>query len=176
MSLFDLDELDRMISDVQVSRNDQTDKSHSEKAVRPDAFDNIGYRSSKKSTSLQNSPLYTNSSQSQKSKSVKCFPFVYLSNTDEDGLSKSNTIRSCNSLRCTSCDFNVVSYKNYAWTEATDYLFLRNNYPDDDKLMTNLYKNYNSRSYCCQCRSITINTRTKMNTTDLTWVCARHTT
>lgn len=51
--------------------------------------------------------------------------------------------RSCNSLRCTSCDFNVVSYKNYAWTEATDYLFLRNNYPDDDKLMTNLYKNYN---------------------------------
>lgn len=46
--------------------------------------------------------------------------------------------RSCDKLRCTSCDFKVCSFDNYEWHPDTDYLFLRNNAPDYHRLKTNL--------------------------------------
>ena len=46
--------------------------------------------------------------------------------------------KACASLRCTSCDFDVISFDDVGWDEGTDagigdggveYMFFRNNYP-----------------------------------------------
>ena len=46
--------------------------------------------------------------------------------------------RSCDRLRCTECDFVVVSFAGYSWSTNVDYLFLRNNSPDFEKLKAKL--------------------------------------
>lgn len=46
--------------------------------------------------------------------------------------------RSCDTLRCTSCDFKVASFDDFDWESSTDYLFLRNNAPDFDRLKSKL--------------------------------------
>lgn len=44
----------------------------------------------------------------------------------------------CNNLRCTSCDFKVSIFKDFAWDPTTNYLFLRNNMPDFEKVRPKL--------------------------------------
>ena len=46
--------------------------------------------------------------------------------------------RACDRLRCTSCDFHITIFDDQSWREETDYLFLRNNHPDRNKLKRNL--------------------------------------
>ena len=46
--------------------------------------------------------------------------------------------RSCDMLRCTDCDFHVEMFDDVSWHPKTDYLFLRNNIPDYDKVKVNL--------------------------------------
>lgn len=41
-------------------------------------------------------------------------------------------------MRCTSCDFKVVSFDDFEWDRSTDYLFLRNNAPEFERLKSNL--------------------------------------
>ena len=48
--------------------------------------------------------------------------------------------RACNALRCTSCDFNVEMFDDVIWDSKTDYLFLRNNVPNFEKLKVNLIR------------------------------------
>ena len=47
--------------------------------------------------------------------------------------------RCCDSLRCTDCDFCISMFDNYQWHSSTDYLFLRNNMPDYERLKSKLY-------------------------------------
>ncbi|GFO25319.1 protein c8orf37 homolog [Plakobranchus ocellatus] len=83
--------------------------------------------------------------------SRRCLP-VYLGGSNESlGLGSSVNQRSCDQLRCTSCDFRVCTFDNMAWKKDTDYLFLRNNVPDFDKLKPKLIKKKGWRAYCCQC-------------------------
>ena len=46
--------------------------------------------------------------------------------------------RTCDKMRCTSCDFKVCSFDNFEWHKDTDYLFLRNNAPDYERLKSHL--------------------------------------
>ena len=46
--------------------------------------------------------------------------------------------RSCDKLRCTSCDFDVVAFDNFEWCQDCDYLFFRNNIPDFQRLKSKL--------------------------------------
>ena len=46
--------------------------------------------------------------------------------------------RTCDQLRCTDCDFKVSTFDNFQWKKDTDYLFLRNNMPDFDRLRSKL--------------------------------------
>lgn len=48
--------------------------------------------------------------------------------------------RSCDRLRCTSCDFQVVYFNDQEWNSKCDYLFFRNNMPNVRKLRQNLVK------------------------------------
>eukprot|EP00798_Chlamydomonas_sp_ICE-L_P019428 gene19428-26086_t len=57
----------------------------------------------------------------------------------------------CDSLRCTKCDFKVLSFSNMKWSPSVDYLFFRNNYPTEKKLVPMLASASGAFSYCCQC-------------------------
>ncbi|KAJ8303136.1 hypothetical protein KUTeg_019532 [Tegillarca granosa] len=68
----------------------------------------------------------------------RCFP-IYVGNTSL-ALGRSNSMnkKGCDKLRCTACDFKVITFDNFEWDPETDYLFLRNNVPDFHRLKSNL--------------------------------------
>lgn len=82
----------------------------------------------------------------------------------------------CDTLRCTKCDFKVIWYENRAWKGDVDYLFFRNNYPTESKLLPKLSSSTGSRAYCCQCswRSTSDQTVVDSFSGDLRWVCGGH--
>jgi len=55
------------------------------------------------------------------------------------------------SLACVSCDFKVIAWNGYAWSPSVDYLFMRYNYPDYDKLQSNLVPTPGQVAYGCGC-------------------------
>ncbi|XP_042144397.1 protein C8orf37 isoform X1 [Ixodes scapularis] len=64
---------------------------------------------------------------------------VHLAGTETArGLSTSVTKRACDRLHCFQCDFQVCSFDGFAWNQATDYLFLRNNVPELERLRPQL--------------------------------------
>lgn len=105
----------------------------------------------------------------------KCFP-VYLSGPDcANGVATAINKRSCDRLRCTDCDFKVSIFDNYQWHSSIDYLFLRNNIPDFDRLKPKLVKKRGSRAYACQCKSRNVTEVTDLQQiSDLKWVCGKH--
>lgn len=105
------------------------------------------------------------SSLSDSSSKKKC-PVVYLGSASSSG-------QICSNMRCSSCDCAVMAFQDRTWAEDIEYLFLRNNYPD--KLAQKLKQSKGSRSYCCQCKSVTV--KEKVRLTDrpqLKWFCAKH--
>ncbi|RXG72611.1 Protein C8orf37-like protein, partial [Armadillidium vulgare] len=60
-------------------------------------------------------------------------------------------LRCCNNLGCLSCDSQVVCFEGFRWRDSTDYLFLRTNYPDGQKLKAQMEPSRPTCSYCCQC-------------------------
>ena len=50
--------------------------------------------------------------------------------------------RTCSTLRCVQCDFGVISFQDTKWDKSVDYLFLRNNYPEKEKLKKKLTHDY----------------------------------
>lgn len=46
----------------------------------------------------------------------------------------------CDAVRCTKCDFRVITFDNQAWDAGVDYLFFRNNYPTHEKLAPRLHR------------------------------------
>ena len=82
---------------------------------------------------------------------------VYLG--DDSGVSSYGSSRSmpCLKLRCTACDFNVLRFVGQSWLESADYLFFRNNFPDQVKLSKCLdLAAKGTTSYCCQCSWLTL--------------------
>ncbi|CAE1272120.1 Protein C8orf37 homolog [Acanthosepion pharaonis] len=105
---------------------------------------------------------------------IRCFP-VYLAGSDYPcGLSSSSNKRSCDKLRCTSCDFKVLSFEGFAWHSSTNYLFLRNNVPDVGRLKAKLLFKKGCRAYCCQCFYKTVSSLTPLTQTEVKWVCGQH--
>ncbi|KAK3757982.1 hypothetical protein RRG08_058294 [Elysia crispata] len=105
----------------------------------------------------------------------RCLP-VYLGGSNERlGLGSTVNQRPCDQLRCTSCDFRVCIFDDMAWKKDTDYLFLRNNVPDFDKLKSKLIKKKGWRAYCCQCCWRNVLDLAEITDTSLKWVCGKHT-
>ncbi|KAL6753804.1 retinal maintenance-domain-containing protein [Haematococcus lacustris] len=88
------------------------------------------------------------------------------------------SIQCCDALRCTKCDFSVISFPQRAWHADVDYLFLRNNYPTSAKLSPLLVSEAGSCAYCCQCSWRAVATgevaRIDPYASELRWVCAGH--
>jgi hypothetical protein len=107
--------------------------------------------------------------------SKSCSP-VYLSgSTVPCGIGTNTSQRACDRLRCTACDFWIVSYNDYMWDKSCNYLFFRNNMPDFQKLKTKLVKKKGARAYACQCSWRTVEELTPLQTDhQLRWVCGKH--
>ena len=81
----------------------------------------------------------------------------------------------CNNLRCYKCDCAVVVFDDFCWKENVEYIFLRNNYPDLDRLSSQLQLKPGSRAYLCQCRCLDTHAeRQALDTNKYSWFCAKH--
>ncbi|XP_008146748.2 cilia- and flagella-associated protein 418 isoform X2 [Eptesicus fuscus] len=104
-----------------------------------------------------------------------CSPVYLGGSTTPCGIGTATSQRSCDHLRCTACDFWVVSYDDYMWDKSCDYLFFRNNMPEFHKLKTKLVKKKGARAYACQCSWRTVVELTDLQTDhQLRWVCGKH--
>ena len=78
----------------------------------------------------------------------------------------------CSNLICVSCDHKVIRFPNYRWAPSTNYLFLRNNYPDT--VQKNLIPAPGVCAYCCQCTFCEESKLKPLNSFDSTWACRGH--
>ena len=83
--------------------------------------------------------------------------------------------KACDRLRCTACDFEVICFANEAWAGDVDYMFFRNNMPNEQKLRQRMVRKMGARAYACQCSWRTIVGQEKIDVTgSLRWVCGGH--
>jgi len=109
--------------------------------------------------------------------------------------------RACDNLRCSSCNFKVLLFKNSRWNDGdgggsggrnkaiVDYMFFRNNMPNVQKLDAGIIsgRSVGSCAYCCQCSWVTVaEEEIEVNQvqeghvgegggkTRLPWICAGH--
>ncbi|XP_064640605.1 cilia- and flagella-associated protein 418-like [Lineus longissimus] len=107
----------------------------------------------------------------------KCFPLYLGGSQYAQGLANSMNQRVCDKIRCTDCDFKVVSFDDFIWHSSVDYLFLRNNVPDFKRLRDKLKVKKGHKAYACQCKWTTA--KELVNIADckdlnLKWVCGKH--
>lgn len=105
----------------------------------------------------------------------RCFPVFLGGSADVMGKGGSINKNACNRLRCTACDFRVCFFDNMVWNKDTNYLFLRNNTPDFEKLKLKLNRKKGFRAYCCQCQWRNILDLGELREPELKWVCGKHT-
>ncbi|XP_072013900.1 cilia- and flagella-associated protein 418-like [Amphiura filiformis] len=112
---------------------------------------------------------------SSQSQMKKCLSVFLGGSSASVGAASATTQRTCDQLRCTSCDFKIVYFDNYEWDKTCDYLFFRNNVPDFEKLRAKLKMKKGSRAYACQCKWRSIKSLVALSQdTDLKWVCGKH--
>ncbi|XP_061676114.1 cilia- and flagella-associated protein 418 [Syngnathoides biaculeatus] len=105
----------------------------------------------------------------------KCCPIYLGGSATDKGVGTATSKRSCDQLRCTSCDFRVLAFDDCEWDSSCDYLFLRNNMPNQGKLGAKLQERRGVRAYACQCSWFTASDATDVSTQQqLRWACARH--
>ena len=121
--------------------------------------------------------LISISQQTKHRPSTRC-DNLYLAGTNKEmGKCSSSCIRACNAIRCTSCDFAIISIDSRRWTEHADYLFFRNHMPDKQKLLIQTRPLRGCRAYACQCTWLSV--QDLVNVADnqslkSKWVCGKH--
>ncbi|GMH79747.1 hypothetical protein TL16_g08256 [Triparma laevis f. inornata] len=86
----------------------------------------------------------------------------------------------CPRMRCTQCNFLVCRFTDKEWEKDVDYIFFRNNSPDEQKLKVKYVDKEGSAAYCCQCNWISATELKKVSQVksgsykELRWVCAGH--
>ncbi|KAK5861681.1 hypothetical protein PBY51_017138 [Eleginops maclovinus] len=105
----------------------------------------------------------------------KCCPVFVGGSSVANGVGTATSKRSCDQLRCTSCDFRVLMFDDCEWDPSCDYLFLRNNMPERQKLGSRLRKRRGQRSYACQCSWMSASEAADLRDHPrLRWVCGKH--
>jgi hypothetical protein len=85
----------------------------------------------------------------------------------------------CNHLICLQCNFEVQCFGGAKWSQSCDYMFFRNNAPDEAKLSTGLDNAAESCAYCCQCSWLNASEESTLmalgdGKQGLLWACAGH--
>ncbi|KAL0984853.1 hypothetical protein UPYG_G00149470 [Umbra pygmaea] len=105
----------------------------------------------------------------------KCCPLFLGGSSISNGLGTAVSQRSCDQLRCISCDFRVAMFDDHEWDPSCDYLFFRNNMPDRQKLRVKLKRRRGYRAYSCQCSWYSARDLTHLTEQPkLKWVCGKH--
>jgi len=78
----------------------------------------------------------------------------------------------CTNLQCLKCDHIVLRFPDSQWDKSTDYLFLRNNYPNT--VSKKLIKSFGYCAFCCQCTHIDTNQVQGLSGFETNWVCRGH--
>ncbi|CAB1445913.1 unnamed protein product [Pleuronectes platessa] len=108
----------------------------------------------------------------------KCCPVFMGGSSVANGVGTTTSKRACDRLRCISCDFRVLMFDDCEWDSSCDYLFLRNNVPDRQKLRAKLKKRRGFRAYACQCSWFSSSSSSEPTDLglhpQLRWVCGKH--
>ncbi|XP_042160579.1 protein C8orf37 homolog [Oncorhynchus tshawytscha] len=105
----------------------------------------------------------------------KCCPVFLGGSSIANGVGTAVSQRSCDQLRCISCDFRVAMFDDHEWDPSCDYLFFRNNMPDCQKLRAKLRRRKGARAYACQCSWHSARDLTDLREQhQLKWVCGKH--
>ena len=67
----------------------------------------------------------------------------------------------CRQIQCLNSDHMVMIFNQYKWHSSVDYLFLRLNFPNRDKLKQKLLRNSTYCGYAYQCQIVNINKHEK---------------
>jgi hypothetical protein len=82
---------------------------------------------------------------------------------------------SCSNLRCLKCNFSVLIFNECTWEDSVDYMFFRNNVPNEIKLSKKLILKTDSCAYCCQCSwTHTYEDVDLKQIGHIQWVCGSH--
>ncbi|KAM3928395.1 cilia- and flagella-associated protein 418 [Leptodactylus fuscus] len=112
---------------------------------------------------------------SRQHSSKKCCPAYLGGSMIPFGIGTAVSERACNQLRCTACDFSIVTFDDYNWDTSCDYLFFRNSMPEHSKLQTKMIRKKGARAYACQCSWRSVQKLTDLCTEQqLRWVCGKH--
>uniref|UniRef100_A0A7S3CXR7 Cilia- and flagella-associated protein 418 n=1 Tax=Palpitomonas bilix TaxID=652834 RepID=A0A7S3CXR7_9EUKA len=72
---------------------------------------------------------------------------------------------------CIACDLAVIKFNDVVWNGKSDYMFFRNNYPEEQKLKKMFVKKSGWNGHCCQCKWEAVADGSKpKNVTDFQWV------
>ncbi|XP_032875959.1 protein C8orf37 homolog isoform X1 [Amblyraja radiata] len=105
----------------------------------------------------------------------KCSPVYLGGSSAPHGLGTNTSHRTCDQLRCTTCDFRVIAIDDCEWNKSCDYLFFRNSMPDVSKLEVKALSKKGARAYACQCSWRSVHTLTDIREEQhLRWVCGKH--
>ncbi|XP_062898630.1 cilia- and flagella-associated protein 418 isoform X1 [Mobula hypostoma] len=159
----------------EVKISSPSDETFQEEDDLNDLINDIFYDDPSISDLSMSSPGAVTNCVGQRAKVTKCSP-VYLGGSSAPlGLGTNTSHRTCDQLRCTTCDFRVVILDNYEWSKSCDYLFFRNNIPDINKLKTKALRKRGVRAYACQCSWRSIQNLTDLKEEQqLRWVCGKH--
>eukprot|EP00471_Norrisiella_sphaerica_P002311 CAMPEP_0184493928 /NCGR_PEP_ID=MMETSP0113_2-20130426/27337_1 /TAXON_ID=91329 /ORGANISM="Norrisiella sphaerica, Strain BC52" /LENGTH=207 /DNA_ID=CAMNT_0026879419 /DNA_START=261 /DNA_END=884 /DNA_ORIENTATION=+ len=83
----------------------------------------------------------------------------------------------CSTLRCTSCDFEVLRFPGQRWSDKVNYMFFRNNTPNKVRLSINLKDDSTCAAYCCQCSWASLDKMVSLGGPPLLekrWTCGGH--
>ncbi|XP_051878887.1 cilia- and flagella-associated protein 418 [Pristis pectinata] len=139
-----------------------SDETFKEEDDLNDLIEDIFHDDPSVSDLSKSSPRAVTNCAGHRAKGRKCCP-VYLGGSSAPlGLGTNTSHRTCDQLRCTTCDFRVITLDDYEWNKTCDYFFFRNNMPDLNKLKTKALSKRGARAYACQC-----SWRSIQNLTDL---------
>ncbi|TYZ57946.1 hypothetical protein PybrP1_003574 [[Pythium] brassicae (nom. inval.)] len=80
----------------------------------------------------------------------------------------------CSNLRCNECDFTVVQFFGKKWNASADYMFFRENVPNEAKLRAKMDSAPGVVAYACQCKWLSIDVQTRADSCRVKWACAGH--
>ncbi|KAJ0392667.1 hypothetical protein ATCC90586_000284 [Pythium insidiosum] len=84
------------------------------------------------------------------------------------------TKKACSNLRCNDCDFTVVQFSGKAWTTDADYMFFRENVPNETRLRARMDIAPDSTAYACQCKWLSVDAPSRVDACRVKWACAGH--
>ena len=60
------------------------------------------------------------------------------------------------------------------WSDSADYMFFRENVPNESKLRVRMEPSAAAVAYACQCKWLSVEAPTRADTCHVKWACAGH--